>query len=136
MENGLKEQGFGLTIFDVNRKAPQFAIACALQELERHLAKYNQSGTQEKRTALLDEIERLRRFVLVRASLAKALAVTTRRDNRTMGRQLCDALHEMIGDVPRFVKTYAAPGAPVMERDSFRAIACLNFLGSLDTQFL
>ena len=136
MENGLKTDGFGTTIFDVNRKAPQFAIACTLQEVERQLATYNHSSTQEKRTNLLDEIERLRRFVLVRASLAKALSATTRRDNRTIGRQICDALHGMIGDVPSFVKTYSAPGAPMLERDSFRAIACLNFLGSLNADFL
>lgn len=136
MENGLKVEGYSQTIFDVNRKAPQFAIACALQELERHLSRYNLLRTQEARTVLLDEVERLRRFVLVRASLAKALAGTTRRDNRSMGRQLCDALHGMIGDVRDFVRTYTVPGAPIMERDTFRAIACLNFLGALDTEFL
>ncbi len=136
MKNDLRADSESKTIFDVNRKAPQFAIACALQELERWLRKYNRDSTQENQTALLDEIERLRRFVLVRASLAKALCATKRTDNRTMGRQLCDALHSMIGDVPRFVKIYAAPGAPLMDRDSFRVIACLNFLGSLDAEFL
>jgi hypothetical protein len=126
----------GTTIFDVNREAPQFAIACAIQELERLLGAYNRASGPENQVNLLDEIERLRRFVLVRASLAKALAATSRRDNRTMGRQLCDALHSMIGDVPLFVKLHTAPGAPVMDRDSFRIIACLNFLGSLDAEFL
>jgi hypothetical protein len=136
MMTELKADQSGTTIFDVNRKAPQFAIACAIQELERLLAKYNRASGPENQANLLDEIERLRRFVLVRASLARAFAATTRRDNRSMGRQLCDALHTMIGDVPLFVKTHASPGAPAMDRDSFRIIACLNFLGSLDADFL
>ena len=136
MKTDYKTEGTGQTIFDVNRQAPQFAIACAIQELERHLVRYNSIRALDNASALLDEIECLRRFVLVRASLARGLLKTTRRDNRTVGRQPCDALHEMIGDVPRFVATYSGPGAPVMERDSFRAIACLNFLGSLDPNFL
>lgn len=136
MMTGFKTEATGQTIFDVNRKAPQFAIACAIQELERQLARYQSSRGADGASGLLDEIECLRRFVLVRASLAKGLAKTSRRDNRTVGRQLCDVLHAMIGDVPRFVATYSAPGAPIMERDSFRVIACLNFLGSLDPEFL
>ena len=136
MENGLRAENDCETIFDVNRNSPQYAIACALQDLERNLSKFNQSASPDRRTRLIDDIERLRRFVLVRASLAKALAAPTRRNNRTMGRQLCDALHEMIGDVPSFVTLHGAPGAPVMERDHFRVIACLNFLGSLDPEFL
>lgn len=132
----LKAAEPGTTIFDVNREAPQFAIACAIQELERHLGSYNRASGPDNQAALLDEIERLRRFVLVRASLARALAGSSRRDNRSMGRQLCDALHSMIGDVPLFVKIHTAPGAPAMDRDSFRIIACLNFLGSLDANFL
>jgi hypothetical protein len=136
MKNGIREDYIGGTIFDVNRNAPQFAIACALQELDRQLGTYHRASTPQNQTNLLDEIERLRRFVLVRASLAKALARTKRHDNRTMGRQLCDVLHGMIGDVTSFVKLHTAPGAPTMERDSFRVIACLNFLGSLDAEFL
>lgn len=136
MKNNFKAETAGTTIFDVNLKAPQFAIACAVQDLERHLGRYVRDSTSENQTSLLDEIERLRRFVLVRASLAKALASASRKDNRSMGRQLCDALHDMIGDVQAFVKLYAAPGAPTMDRDSFRMIACLNFLGSLDAEFL
>ena len=136
MSERLKVESYGSTIFDVNRKAPQFAIACALQEIERHLARYNKASTPDHQTGLLDEIERLRRFVLVRASLAKALGAAKRHDNRSLGRQLCDVLHGMIGDVRSFVELYAAPGAPQMERDSFRVIACLNVLGSLDAEFL
>lgn len=136
METGFKAEGSGPTIFDVNRNAPQFTIACAIQDIERHLGVYHKSRNNNRTAILLDEIERLRRFVLVRASLATALAQTSPRDSRTVGRQLCDALHAMIGDVPRFVAAYSVPRAPMMDRDTFRVIACLNFLGALDPNFL
>lgn len=124
------------TIFGVSLERPQDEIACAVDAIETHLSAYHKHSRDNQRTLLLDEIERLRRFVLVRASLARGLAKAGGRDARMVGRQLCDALHAMIGDVPAFVATHSAPNAPVMERDTFRVIACLNFLGSLNPAFL
>ena len=86
--------------------------------------------------ALLTEIEALRRFVLVRGTLVKGLLQPGRADSRPMGLQLCELLQGLIGDVPNLVKSCSLQGARNMERDTRRAIASLNFIGSLNPAFV
>jgi hypothetical protein len=86
--------------------------------------------------AVLTEIEALRRFVLVRGALIKSLRQPGRTDGRPLGKLICEALQGMIGDVPNLVKACSLQGARNMERDTRRAIASLNFIGSLDPTFV
>lgn len=126
----------GASIFDAPGQDVQLAIAHALAEIDGIAIRYRESSDLLDGIALLDEIEGLRRFVLVRAALAETLSRPRRQDAPPMGRQLCEALFEMIGDVPALVKSCTREGAYGMERDTRRAIACLNFLGSLDHRFI
>jgi hypothetical protein len=123
------------TIFDAWGDDPSGAIAGELAKIKGAERKFRQSQDEENATALLDSIENLRRFVLVRGTLAQGLSRPSRRDGVPMGRQLCETLHAMIGDVPSLVAKTQANGYR-MERDTRRAIACLFFLGSLDPQFI
>lgn len=126
----------GATIFDVPANDPQVAIALALDEVEDAARRYRISQTQEEGTALLDSIENLRRFVLVRRTLAEALARPGSEGGAARGRQLCLALNLMIGDVPSLVSACTRQPEAIMDRDMRRAIACLFFLGSLDISFI
>ena len=112
----------GTTIFDAPGDDPRLSVAGAMAGLDA--------------TALLDAIEGLRRFVLVRATLAGVLSEPLRPGAEPVGRQLCEALHAMIGDVPGLVAACTRDGRYRMERDTRRAIACLNFLGSLNHRFI
>lgn len=126
----------GATIFDVPTNDPQVAIALALDEVEDAARRYRIGKTPEDGTAFLDAVETLRRFVLVRRTLAEALARPGDKGGAALGRQLCSALNLMIGDVPSLVSTCTRQHEAVMDRDMRRAIACLFFLGSLDISFI
>jgi hypothetical protein len=124
------------SVFEASTKNPRPAIASALDDIEALLATYNKTADVLDRMAVLTEIEALRRFVLVRTDLINCLRQPGQRDVRPMGRQICEALQSMIGDVPSLVKECSLQGARNVERDTRRAIASLNFLGSLDPSFL
>lgn len=124
------------SIFDALGHDPQLAIDHALDDIDGIAARFLEHKDSFDGIALLNEIEGLRRFVLVRNTLAKNLSRRRRRDAAPMGRLLCEALHDMIGDVPSLVKACTSNGEPRMDRDTHRAIACLNFLGSLDPHFI
>jgi hypothetical protein len=124
------------SVFEASSKDPQLAIAYAIEEIDVILTKYRESNDVMDRMVLLTEIEALRRFVLVRGALVKGLSQPGRADERPMGKQLCEALQGMIGDVPNLVKSCSLQGARNMERDTRRAIASLNFIGSLNPAFI
>jgi hypothetical protein len=126
----------GATIFDVPADEPRTAIAEALERTGEAHRQYRRSKDMLDAGALLDEIEGLRRFVLVRATLARCLSERPAQRAVPLGRELCEALEGMIGDVPSLVEACSRNGEYRMERDTRRAIACLFFLGSLDPQFL
>ena len=124
------------SVFEASSKDPQLAIAYAIEEIDVILTKYRESNDVMDRMVLLTEIEALRRFVLVRGALVKGLLKPGRADSRPMGQQLCEVLQSMIGDVPNLVKSCSLQGARNMERDTRRAIASLNFIGSLNPAFV
>ncbi|MFM8745980.1 MAG: hypothetical protein ACKOED_04855 [Aestuariivirga sp.] len=124
------------SVFEASTKNPRPAIAAALDDIEALLVVYNKTGDVLDRMELLTEIEGLRRFVLVRGDLINCLRQPGQRNPRVMGKQICEALQAMIGDVPTLVKECSLQGARNMERDTRRSIASLNFLGSLDPSFL
>ena len=126
----------GTTIFDAPGDDPRLSIAGAMAGLDSAARRYHKSSDLPDATALLDAIEGLRRFVLVRATLAGVLSEPLRPGAEPVGRQLCEALHAMIGDVPGLVAACTRDGRYRMERDTRRAIACLNFLGSLNHRFI
>lgn len=126
----------GTTIFDAPGDDPRLSITAAMAGIDSAARRYRRSSDLLDATALLDAIEGLRRFVLVRATLARVLSEPHHRGAAPMGRQLCDSLHAMIGDVPSLVAACTRVSPYRMERDTRRAIACLNFLGSLDHRFI
>ena len=126
----------GTTIFEAPGDDPKLAITHALAEIDGAADRYRRSSDMLDAVALLDSIEGLRRFVLVRATLARILSAPPRQGAAPLGRQLCDALHDMIGDVPSLVECGTRPVPCRVERDTRRAIACLSFLGSLDPHFI
>jgi hypothetical protein len=126
----------GPSIFDAPTDDPLAAVSLALSDVEDAAIRYAASRDVLEGLMLLNEIEGLRRFVLVRATLARGLARRGGNGAPTLGRMLCEALHHMIGDVPSLVNSCMRGGNPSMERDTRRAIAGLNFLGSLDPDFL
>jgi hypothetical protein len=125
----------GPSIFDAPTDDPKLAVRLALQDLSDAASRFAATRDMFDGVLLLNEIEGLRRFVLVRSTLAMALAEPDETD-RPLGRTLCEALHRMIGDVPDLVANCIRQGHHSMERDTRRAIACLNFLGSLNISFL
>jgi hypothetical protein len=126
----------GPNIFDAPGEDPGTAIAGALVEIDGAADQYRRSNDMLDAIALLNAIEGLRRFVLVRATLARGLSSPGRNGAAPMGRKLCEALHVMIGDVPALVENCTRQVPYRMERDTRRAIACLFFLGSLDPRFV
>jgi hypothetical protein len=126
----------GATIFDAPTNDPRMAISLALDEVDDAARRYRISQTPEDGTAFLDSIENLRRFVLVRRTLAEALAKPGSEGETALGAQLCAALQRMIGDVPSLVSACTRQKEATMDRDMRRAIACLFFLGSLDPGFI
>jgi hypothetical protein len=123
------------SVFEASTKDPQVGVSLAVAEVSKLLAKYNQAGDVLVRMQLLTEVEALRRFVLVRGALLKAMKQTGS-NGLSIGRELCDSLRGMIGDVPELVKNCSLQGARNMERDTRRAVASLAFIGSLDSSFV
>lgn len=123
------------SVFEASTKDPQMGVAAAVAEVARLLSKYSENQDVLVRMQLLTEVEALRRFVLVRGALLKAMQQTGSK-GVSIGRELCDTLRGMIGDVPEMVKTTSLQGARNMERDTRRAVASLAFIGSLDSSFV
>lgn len=123
------------SVFEASTKDPQLSVAAAVAEVSRLLAKYQSSQDVLDRMHLLTEVEALRRFVLVRGALLRALQQTGS-TGMSLGRDLCDNLRAMIGDTPELMKSCSLQGARNMERDTRRAVASLAFIGSLDASFI
>ena len=123
------------SVFEASTKDPQVGVTLAVAEVSKLLAKYTQAEDVLVRMQLLTEVEALRRFVLVRGALLKAMQQTGS-NGMSIGRELCDSLRGMIGDMPELVKTCSLQGARNMERDTRRAVASLAFIGSLDPSFV
>ena len=123
------------SVFEASKTDPQIGVSLAVAEVSKLLAKYTQAEDVLVRMQLLTEVEALRRFVLVRGALLKAMQQTGS-NGMSIGRELCDSLRGMIGDMPELVKTCSLQGARNMERDTRRAVASLAFIGSLDSSFV
>ena len=123
------------SVFEASTKDPQVGVTLAVAEVSKLLAKYTQAEDVLVRMQLLTEVEALRRFVLVRGALLKAMQQTGS-NGKSIGRELCDSLRGMIGEVPELMKTCSLQGARNMERDTRRAVASLAFIGSLDSSFI
>ena len=123
------------SVFEASKTDPQIGVSLAVAEVSKLLAKYTQAEDVLVRMQLLTEVEALRRFVLVRGALLKAMQQTGS-NGMSIGRELCDSLRGMIGEMPELVKTCSLQGARNMERDTRRAVASLAFIGSLDSSFV
>lgn len=123
------------SVFEASTKNPQVGVAAAVADVAKLLAKYSENEDVTVRMQLLTEVEALRRFVLVRGALLKALQQTGSK-GLTLGRELCDSLRGMIGEAPEIMKSCSLQGARNMERDTRRAVASLAFIGSLDASFV
>ena len=123
------------SVFEASTKDPQVGVTLAVADVSKLLAKYTEAEDVLVRMQLLSEVEALRRFVLVRGALLKAMQQTGS-NGKSIGRELCDSLRGMIGEVPELVKTCSLQGARNMERDTRRAVASLAFIGSLDSSFI
>jgi hypothetical protein len=123
------------SVFEASTKDPQVGVTLAVAEVSKLLAKYTEAEDVLVRMQLLTEVEALRRFVLVRGALLKAMQQTGS-NGKSIGRELCDSLRGMIGEVPELMKTCSLQGARNMERDTRRAVASLAFIGSLDSSFI
>lgn len=124
------------TIFDSADFDPPRQIAEAVEAIDIATAAFRRAPDEDTQTALLDRIEDLRRFVLVRASLARRLKQPMRNGKDPAGREICELLNELIGDVPSLVKACEHNGRYRMDRDKRRAISSLFFLGTLDPNFI
>ncbi len=124
-----------VSVFEASTKDPQVGVTLAVAEVSKLLAKYTEAEDVLVRMQLLTEVEALRRFVLVRGALLKAMQQTGS-NGKSIGRELCDSLRGMIGEVPELMKTCSLQGARNMERDTRRAVASLAFIGSLDSSFI
>lgn len=126
----------GQTIFEAGSQDPARAISGDVAAIDNAARRYRDTRDLVDASALLDCIENLRRFVLLRQTLARGLAKPARSGKASRGKYICELLHGLIGDVPSLVQSCTQNGNYRMERDTRRAIACLCFLGSLDPQFL
>ena len=94
----------GPSIFDAPTDDPQLAVISPLAEIEDDGLRYAASGDVLDGLLLLNDIEGLRRFVLVRSNTcAWRWPAAAAIDAPPLGRMLCEALHRMIGDVPSLV---------------------------------
>ena len=123
------------SVFEASTRDPQAGVAAAVADVARLLAKYSENEDVTLRMQLLTEVEALRRFVLVRSALLRALQQTGSK-GLSLGRELCDSLRGMIGEAPEIMKSCSLQGARNMERDTRRAVASLAFIGSLDSSFV
>lgn len=135
MDTLTQQASTSASVFEASTKDPQVGVAAAVSEVAKLLAKYSESEDVLVRMQLLTEVEALRRFVLVRGALLKALQQTGSK-GKALGRELCDSLRGMIGEVPETMKSCSLQGARNMERDTRRAVASLAFIGSLDKSFV
>jgi hypothetical protein len=71
----------------------------------------------------------------VRGALLQSLQQTGSK-GVSLGRELCDSLRGIIGEIPNVVKSCSLQGARNLERDTRRAVASLAFIGSLDAAFV
>ena len=124
------------SVYDASTKNSQAGVTAAVTDVARLLTRYTESQNVLDRMQLLTEVEALRRFVLVRGALHKGLQQMTGSKSMSLGKELCDSLRGMIGEVPELVKNCSLQGARNMERDTRRAIASLTFIGSLDPSFI
>lgn len=123
------------SVFEASTKDPSAGVAAAVSDVAKLLAKHDETQDQLVRMQLLTEVEALRRFVLVRGALLKAMQQTGAK-GLSLGRELCDSLRTMIGETPEMAKSCSLQGARNMERDTRRAVASLAFIGSLDNSFV
>ena len=123
------------SVFEASTKDPQAGVAAAVADVAKILAKYAENEDVMLRMQLLTEVEALRRFVLVRGALLRAMQQTGNK-GLTLGRELCDSLRSMIGEAPEVMKSGSLQGARNVERDTRRAVASLAFIGSLDSSFI
>lgn len=123
------------SVFEASTTDPRAGVATAVAEVRRALAKFTESQDVLDRMQFLTEVEALRRFVLVRGALLQALQETGS-SGVSLGREVCDSLRGMVGEVPDVVKRSSLQGARNLERDTRRAVASLAFIGSLDNAFV
>ena len=135
MDTVTNQASSSASVFEASTKDPQLGVSSAVAEVSQLLTKYQASQEVADRMQLLTEVEALRRFVLVRRALLRALQQAGSKGT-SMGRELCDSLRGMIGEAPEVVKTCSLQGARNMERDTRRAVASLAFIGSLDASFV
>ena len=135
MDTVTQQASSSASVFEASTRDPQMGVTSAIAEVAKLLAKYADSEDVLVRMQLLTEVEALRRFVLVRGALLKAMQQTGSK-GVSLGRELCDTLRGMIGEVPETMKNCSLQGARNMERDTRRAVASLAFIGSLDSSFV
>lgn len=135
MDTVTQQASSSASVFEASTRDPQMGVTAAVAEVAKLLAKYAESEDVLVRMQLLTEVEALRRFVLVRGALLKAMQQTGAK-GVSLGRELCDTLRGMIGEVPETMKNCSLQGARNMERDTRRAVASLAFIGSLDSSFV
>lgn len=135
MDTVTQQASSSASVFEASTRDPQMGVTAAVAEVAKLLAKYADSEDVLVRMQLLTEVEALRRFVLVRGALLKAMQQTGSK-GVSLGRELCDTLRGMIGEVPETLKNCSLQGARNMERDTRRAVASLAFIGSLDSSFV
>ena len=135
MDTLTQQASSSASVFEASTKDPQVGVTAAVAEVAKLLAKYSENEDILVRMQLLTEVEALRRFVLVRGALLKAMQQPGR-TGESLGRELCDCLRGMIGEAPEVMKSASLQGARNMERDTRRAVASLAFIGSLDASFV
>lgn len=135
MDTLTQQASSSASVFEASTKDPQAGVTAAVSEVAKLLAKYSENEDVMVRMQLLTEVEALRRFVLVRGALLRALQKTGNKDI-SLGRELCDCLRGMIGEAPEMLKSCSLQGARNMERDTRRAVASLAFIGTLDPSFV
>lgn len=135
MDSVTTQASSSASVFEASTSDPQMGVGAAVSEVARLLGKYAEHADVLVRMQLLTEVEALRRFVLVRGALLKAMQQPGSK-GMSLGRELCDTLRGMIGEMPETMKTTSLQGARNMERDTRRAVASLAFIGSLDSSFV
>ncbi|MFO1132636.1 MAG: hypothetical protein U1E16_11605 [Hyphomicrobiales bacterium] len=122
------------SVYEASTRDHRAGVAAAVAEMRKSLAKFTESQDVLDRMQFLTEVEALRRYVLVSGALLQALqqAGST---GVSLGREVCDSLRGMIGEVPEMVKNSSLQGARNLERDTRRAVASLAFISSLDASF-
>ena len=113
MDTLTKPHSNSSSVFEASTKDPQAGVAAAVADVAKILAKYAENEDVTLRMQLLTEVEALRRFVLVRGALLRAMQQTGNK-GLTLGRELCDSLRSMIGEQPETVRSYLAANAGML----------------------